>query len=597
MKKFDVLVVGSGAGLEVASFAAERGKRVKKISYQSKLRQEKRNMVDKIRPTILNWSRYAVVYQIYPLSFKDSNNDGIGDLQGIIDKLDYLNDRTEKSLGVGAIWLSPIYRSPMVDFGYDISDYMAVDPIFGDLKIFDRLVKEAHKRNIKIIMDFVANHTSDKHPWFKESRSSKTSTKRDWYIWKDPRPPSPGAKVTDGQAKSDGSPPNNWLSVFGGSSWTLDKKTNQYYLHSFLPEQPDLNWRNIEVKTAMEKVLEFWIHREVDGFRSDAAYHLIKDGQFRDDPPNPDYKGAKDSYDGLIHTYSQRRPETLDVMNTFCSVLGLHNNKYMVTEAYLDIPEMSKIYKACSNNLHAPFNFNLISLPWDAKLIKNHIDDFEASLSKNDWPNYVLGNHDRPRVATRVGEKRARLLAMLLFTLRGMPFVYYGDEIGMENIDIPADKQKDLIGNSLAANRDGERTPMQWDDSAYGGFSNSGPWLPVGKKYKNVNVKRELNDPLSMFHLYRKLIRYRTHNHILLHGSYRSLDLDNDNTFVYLRELGNEKVLVILNFSKDEESVSIPYRKASIVCTTNREKEGKIVNLKKITLAPYQGYVVEVKKQ
>lgn len=532
--------------------------------------------------TQLNWSRHAVVYQIYPLSFKDSNNDGIGDLQGVIDKLDYLNDGTEKSLGIGAIWLSPIYKSPMADFGYDISDYMTVDPIFGDFEIFDRLVKEAHKRNIKIIMDFVANHTSDKHPWFKESRSSKTSSKRDWYIWKDP--------------KSDGSVPNNWLGVFGGSSWTLDKKTNQYYLHSFLPEQPDLNWRNIKVKTAMEKVLEFWIHRGVDGFRSDATYHLIKDDQFRDDPPNPDYKGAKDSYDGLIHAYSQRRPETLNVMNAFCSVLGLHDNKYMVSEAYLDIPEMSKIYKACSNNLHAPFNFNLISLPWNAKLVRNHIDDFEASLSKNDWPNYVLGNHDRPRVVTRVGEKRARLLAMLLFTLRGMPFVYYGDEIGMENVDVPADKQKDLVGNSLAANRDGERTPMQWDDSAYAGFSISGPWLPVGKKYKNVNVKRELNDPLSMFHLYRKLIHYRTHNHILLHGSYRSLGY-NGNVFVYLRELGNEKVLVILNFSKNEESVSIPYRRTNVVCTTDREKEGKIVNLKKITLAPYQGYVVEVKKQ
>ena len=532
------------------------------------------------RKTQLNWSRKAVVYQIYPRSFKDSDNDGVGDLQGIIDKLDYLNDGTEKSLGIGAIWLSPIYKSPMVDYGYDISDYLDIDSIFGNLKTFDRLVKEAHKRSIKIIMDFVANHTSNKHLWFEESRSSKTNPKRDWYIWKDPKP--------------DGLPPNNWLSVFGSSAWTFDKKTQQYYMHSFLPEQPDLNWRNNEVKTTMEKVLEFWIHRGVDGFRSDATYHLIKDDQFRDEPPNPNYEGPKDSYDGLIHTYSQRQPETLDVINTFCSVLGLHQNKYIVSEAYLDIPEMAKLYKACSNNLHAPFNFNLISLPWDAKLVRNHIDDFEASLSKNDWPNYVLGNHDRPRIITRIGEKRTRLLAMLLFTLRGMPFVYYGDEIGMENEDIPPDKQKDLVGNSLAANRDGERTPMQWDDSAYSGFSTTEPWLPINRKYKDVNVKKELNDPLSMLHLYRQLIHYRTHNHVLLHGSYRSLDLGDSHIFAYLRELGNEKVLVILNFSKDEESVSFPYQKVNVVYTTSGEKEGKIIDLKKMTLAPYQGYVVEV---
>lgn len=532
------------------------------------------------RKTQLNWSRYAVVYQIYPWSFKDSNNDGIGDLQGIIDKLNYLNDGTEKSLGISAIWLSPIYKSPMVDFGYDVSDYTDIDPVFGDLKTFGHLVKEAHKRNIKIIMDFIANHTSVEHLWFKESRSSKTNPKRDWYIWKDP--------------KSDGSPPNNWLSVFGGSSWTLDKKTNQYYLHSFLPEQPDLNWRNIKVRTAMEKVLEFWIHKGVDGFRSDAAYHLIKDDQFRDDPPNPEYKGIKDSYNGLLHTYSQGRSEALDTINTFCSILGLHKDKYMVSEAYLDVPEMAKLYKACSNNLHAPFNFNLISLPWDGKLVKNHIDSFEASLSKDDWPNYVLGNHDRPRVVTRVGEKRARLLAMLLFTLRGMPFVYYGEEIGMENGNIPPDKQKDLFGNLLAANRDGERTPMQWDDSRYSGFSIAKPWLPVSKKIKDVNVEKELNDPLSMLHLYRKLIHYRTHNHILLHGSYRSLDLGNNHVFAYLRELGDKKVLVVLNFSKDKESVSFPYQKARVVCTTNREKEDKTIDTRKITLAPYQGYVVKV---
>lgn len=538
--------------------------------------------MNNIPKTRLNWSRQAVVYQIYPRSFKDSNSDGIGDLQGIIDKLDYLNDGTEESLGIGAIWLSPIYTSPMIDYGYDISDYLSIDPIFGDLKTFDLLVKEAHKRNIKIIMDFVANHTSIEHPWFKESRSSRINPKRDWYIWKDPKP--------------DGSPPNNWLSVFSGSAWTLNKKTNQYYMHSFLPQQPDLNWQNDQVRLQMEKILEFWLHRGVDGFRSDAIYHLVKDDQFRDDPQKPNYKGPKGSYDGLIHTYSQRRPETLNIINSFCSILELHKNKYIVSEAYLDIPEMAKFYKACTNNLHAPFNFNLMSLPWDAKLVRNHIDEFEVSLGKSDWPNYVLGNHDRPRVVTRVGEKRARLLAMLLFTLRGMPFVYYGDEISMENVDIPSDQQKDLVRNPLAVNRDGERTPMQWGESDYAGFSTVKPWLPVGKKYKDINVEKELYDPLSMLHLYRQLIHYRTHNHVLLHGSYRSLDLDNHNVFAYLRELGDEKVLVMLNFSNDEESVSFPYQKANVVCTTNGEKENKMIDINTIILSPYQGYVVEVEK-
>lgn len=526
-----------------------------------------------------NWSRKAVVYQIYPRSFKDSNNDGIGDLHGIIEKLDYLNDGTEKSLGIGAIWLSPIYKSPMDDFGYDISDYTDVDPIFGDLKTFERLVKEAHKRDIRIIMDFVANHTSIEHPWFKESRSSKHNPKRDWYIWKDPKP--------------DGSVPNNWLSVFGSSAWTFDEKTRQYYMHSFLPEQPDLNWRNNEVKTAMEKVLEFWIHKGVDGFRSDATYHLIKDDQFRDDPPNPNYKGPKNSYDELIHVYSQGRPEALDTINTFCSVLGLHEDKYIISEAYLDVPEMTKFYKACSNGLHAPFNFNLILLPWDAKLVRSHIDAFEASVNKDDWPNYVLGNHDRPRVVTRVGEKRARLLAMLLFTLRGMPFVYYGEEIGMENVDVPVNKQKDLIGNRLAANRDGERTPMQWDNSQNAGFSDVEPWLLVNDSYKEVNIEKQSKDPFSMFNLYRRLIQFRNRNPVLQQGSYRSFDLGDNHIFAFVREYEDIQVFVILNFSRNKESISFPFKKARVIIDTYNQKDGQSIIGDRCILDSYQGYIVQ----
>lgn len=525
------------------------------------------------------WTRRSVVYQIYPRSFKDTNGDGVGDLEGIIEKLDYLNDGTENSLGIRAIWISPIYKSPMADFGYDISDYYTIDPVFGDLETFNRLVKEAHKRDIRVIMDFVANHTSIKHPWFKESRSSKHNPKRDWYIWKDPKP--------------DGSAPNNWLSVLGGSTWTLDEKTQQYYMHSFLLEQPDLNWRNEKVKDAMEKIIEFWLHKGVDGFRSDATYHMIKDNQFRDEPPNPKYvPGRDDPYNALLHIYSQNQPETLDTVNGMCQLLGLHKDKYIISEAYLDIPEMSKLYRACNNGLHAPFNFNLISLPWSAKSYRLHIDQFEKALTKNDWPNYVLGNHDRPRVATRIGNKRARLAAMLLLTLRGMPFIYYGDELGMENVTIPPEKQKDLVKNRFLS-RDGERTPMQWDSRQFAGFSDVEPWLPISDSYKEVNIEKQRKDPLSMFNLYRRLIQYRNRNPVLQQGSYRSFDPGDSHIFAFVREYEGVQIFVILNFSRNKEGISIPFKKARVIIDTYNQKDGQTINGNHCILDSYQGYIVQ----
>lgn len=383
------------------------------------------------------WWRRTVVYQIYPRSFRDSDKDGVGDLNGIIEKLDYLNDGTDRSLGMNAIWLNPIYKSPMKDFGYDISDYRDVDPMFGNLKAFDHVVKEAHRRNIKIIMDFVANHTSSEHPWFKESRSSKGNPKRNWYIWRD--------------AKPDGSPPNNWLSVFGGSAWTYDEETKQYYMHSFLPDQPDLNWRDKAVRDEMADILRFWLKRSVDGFRTDAVYHLIKDAEFRDDPPNLNYAaGRQDPYKSLLHIYSQGRPELKETTNTLCNVLGVHSGDvYMVSEAYIGVPQMAEFYQACDNGLHAPLNFNLMTIPWSGVSFKRFIDDFETSLRPSDWPNYVLGNHDRSRLATRIGQERARLAAMLMFTLRGMPFIYYGEELGMEDVTIPESDCLDPRGKNV----------------------------------------------------------------------------------------------------------------------------------------------------
>jgi len=532
-----------------------------------------------------NWSRRAVVYQIYPRSFKDTDGDGVGDLNGIIEKLDYLNDGTDASLGITAIWLNPIYKSPMKDFGYDISDYRDIDHIFGDLDIFDRLVAEAHKRGIKVIMDFVPNHTSSKHPWFQESKSSKNNPKRDWYIWKDP--------------KQDGSPPNNWLSVFGGSAWTLDEKTGQYYMHSFLPDQPDLNWRNKDVRDEMADVLRFWLKRGVDGFRTDAVYHLIKDDEFRDDPPNPNYDASRDEpYNSLLHVYSQGRPELMETANTLCNVLSEHSDDiYMVSEAYLGLPQMMEFYKACDNSLHAPFNFNLMMLPWSMVEFKRFIDEYEAKLGPNDWPNYTLGNHDRSRLATRLGQERARLVALLQFTLRGMPFMYYGDELGMEDVQIQADKITDPWGKNVPGfnvGRDPERTPMQWDSSSSAGFTTGTPWLGVSSDYKEKNVENESRDPNSMLSFYKELIHHRTNSQALLTGAYKPIESGNGYVLVFGRECSCEKLLVAINFTDTEQTTTVP-AEGTLLCNTHRGKcVGEKIQTTQLKLKPYEGLIIRL---
>ncbi len=532
------------------------------------------------------WPRRAVLYHVYPLSFKDIDNDGKGDLKGIIEKLDYLNDGTENSLGVEAIWLSPVYASPMADFGYDISDHYTIDPTFGDLSVFDTLIEEAHRRGIKVLMDFVPNHTSSKHPWFRESRSSRKSQKRDWYIWKNPKP--------------DGSPPNNWISIFGGSAWTYSKKTKQYYLHTFFEEQPDLNWRNDEVRKAMFDVIRFWLKRGVDGFRTDALYHLMKDEQFRDDPPNPAFVAGRDNpYNAFLHIYSSGQEEELvSTTNVLCEVIGERKDTFMISESYVSISEMMKLYRACSNRLHAPFNFNLISLPWDAKTYRTFIDEFEASLDADDLPNYVLGNHDRSRIVTRMDRDRARLMALLLFTLRGLPVIYYGEEIGMENVPVSFRRIKDPLEKRVPGfnlGRDPERSPMQWSKELHAGFSRVKPWLPVAKNYILYNVESESKDPRSMLSFYRKLIHYRKHSPVLLRGSYRSFDVGNKDVFAYFREHRGDKLMALLNFSAEERSVSLPLKRGNIVSNTFLDREtGEKVNPKGFLLRPHEGYLLEI---
>ncbi|MCI0397708.1 MAG: alpha-amylase [Chloroflexi bacterium] len=400
------------------------------------------------------WWQRGVVYQIYPRSFQDTTADGVGDLQGILDRLDYLNG-TPESLGIDAIWISPFYPSPMADFGYDVADYCDVDPLFGDLDTFDRLVAEAHRRDIKIIIDYVPNHTSDQHAWFVESRRSRHNPKRDWYIWQDPKP--------------DGSPPNNWGSFFGGPAWTFDEETGQYYLHQFVKEQPELNWRNPEVRQAMMDALRFWLDRGVDGFRMDVVGLLIKDEQLRDNPPNPNASPdlpPNAIFHRQLQVYNMDRDEVHEIIRDFRRLLDEYNDRCAIGELWYELPRWIRYYGENGEGLHLPFNFRLMQQPWQAQAMRRSVDELEAALPGFAWPNYVLGNHDIRRLVSRFGSQaQARVAAMLLLTLRGTPTLYYGDELGMENGVIPPEKIQDPQGINLGPEwtRDVARTPMQWD--------------------------------------------------------------------------------------------------------------------------------------
>jgi len=490
------------------------------------------------------WWQKGVVYQIYPRSFMDSNNDGIGDLQGIIDKLDYLNDGTEKSLGIDALWISPFYPSPMADFGYDVADYCDVDKMFGDLATFDKLVEEAHKRNIKLIIDYVPNHTSNEHAWFIESRSGKDNPKRDWYIWKD--------------AKPDGSLPNNWGSMFGGAAWTWDENTEQYFFHQFDPGQPDLNWRNPEVEKAMHDVLRFWMDRGVDGFRMDVVNMIWKHPDMPDQPLIEDVKvrNTDDIYQGQKQIYSFSYDGIHDVHGRIRAVLD-EQDALAIGEIWVDLESRMTYHK----NFHMPFNFDFLGdwerYQWDADFFRTRINAMEAALPDGAWANYVLGNHDMPRLASRYGtEKRSRMAGMMLLTLRGTPTLYMGDEIGMPNGDIKEHQLQDPQGINLGVEhtRDVCRTPMQWDDSGYAGFSDVETWLPVNEDYQTRNVATQLTDETSILNMYRKLMWYRKTHLSLAVGDYQAIDAP-DNVFAYLRTHENERHLVILNFGDSAQEV------------------------------------------
>src|SRR3954468_5704361 len=458
------------------------------------------------------WWQRGIVYQVYPRSFMDSNGDGVGDLPGILSRLDYL-----RWLGVDAVWISPIYPSPMKDFGYDVSNYTNVHPLFGTLEDFDTLLDAAHGRGLKVILDFVPNHSSDQHPWFLESRRSRTSARRDWYIWRDPAP--------------DGGPPNNWLSCFGGSAWQFDERTGQYYYHAFLPEQPDLNWRNPAVVDAMMDTLRFWLDRGVDGFRVDVLWHLIKDASFPDNPPNPAWKPGMDPYQQLIPVHTTDRPEVHGIVERMRALFDEYTDRVIIGEIYLPVERLVQYYGTDLRGAHLPFNFQLIQSKWDARHIARLIAEYEAALPPGAWPNWVLGNHDQHRIASRVGLAQARVAAMLLLTLRGTPTLYYGDEIGMQDVPIAPDQVRDPFEKNvpgIGVGRDGCRTPMQWNANANAGFSAVAPWLPVAADFTHENVVNLTADRRSILNLYRALIRLRKTHRVLVTGSYRPVAAQGD---------------------------------------------------------------------
>ncbi len=491
-------------------------------------------------PQPLAWWQTGVVYQIYPRSFADTDGDGVGDLDGITRHLDYLTD----TLGVDAIWVSPFYPSPMRDFGYDVADYTDVDPLFGSLAAFDHLLARAHARGLKVIIDFVPNHSSDRHPWFVESRSSRQAPRRDWYVWRDAAP--------------DGGPPNNWLSVFGGPAWTWDAATGQYYLHSFLSSQPDLDWRNPAVERAMHDVMRFWLGRGVDGLRLDAIYFIAKDPALRDNPPSSQrgaFHKSFGAYDAQQHLYDKNHPDLHALLRRMRAVADEYSTpeqpRVLVGEAHIyDFDKLARFYGAALDELHLPFNFSLLQATGEADWFRRTVAAFEAALPPGAWPNYVLGNHDETRLATRFGPDRARLLAMLLLTLRGTPTLYYGDELGLEEAAIPPEQQQDpWARREPALGRDGCRTPMPWTGESGAGFSDAAPWLPLNPDFPTRNVAAQRADPHSLLNLYRALLRLRRRHPALHRGDYAATDGAPDGCFVFNRSAGGEALRIALNFS------------------------------------------------
>jgi len=531
------------------------------------------------------WWQQGVVYQIYPRSFMDSNGDGVGDLAGIIHRLDYLVE-----LGVDVLWISPIYPSPMADFGYDVSDYRDIHPLFGDMATFDRLLAAAHQRGLKVVLDYVPNHSSDQHPWFVAARSSRDNPKRDWYIWKD--------------AKPDGSPPNNWVAFFGGSQWEWDAGTGQYYLHSFLPEQPDLNWQNPELEAAMLDVLRFWLDKGVDGFRMDVLFCTLKHPDFPDNPPAQSSIGkSMGEFDTQDHIYDFDWGERRQYfVSTLRQLFESYGERVIIGETYfLDPAKLVPYYgENVTDGIHIPFNFTFMHLPWRAAAFKQAIERYYGVLPAGATPSLVLGSHDEHRMASRFGVQNARSAGLLLLTLRGTPTMYYGDEIGMQDVPIPPEKEQDPHGlrvPGLGLGRDPERTPMQWDASPNAGFAPSGveTWLPIAADYAQVNVAAERGDPTSTLSFYKTLLALRRDSAALLEGDFAFFGGGPEDVLAYTRTAGAERLLVVVNFGATAQTLALPGGGVGeLLLSTRMTAVGTKVDLAGVQLAAHEGLLVRL---
>lgn len=575
----------------------------------------------------LQWWQSGVIYQIYPRSFQDTDGDGIGDLPGITARLDYL-----AGLGVDAIWISPFYPSPMKDFGYDVADYTGVDPVFGTMEDFDTLLREAHARGLRVILDFVPNHSSDEHPWFLESRMSATNPRRDWYLWHNPLPPGDDWKPAWERY------PNNWMSHFGGPAWEWDQRTEQFYLHSFLKEQPDLNWRNTAVREAMYNAMRFWLAKGVDGFRMDVLWLLIKDAEFRNNPPNPEYHGGMHDFAATLPVYNSNRPETHEVVaemrglmdsygatlpepaaasaaNTIKNPLqkkSARSHRVLIGEIYLPLQELVQYYgmpvqrgpaqlpapeRQELNGANLPFNFHLIQTEWKASAIAEIIRRYEQLLPPGGWPNYVLGNHDQPRLASRVGAKQARVAGMLLLTLRGTPTMYYGDELGMQDVPIspaqvrdPAEKNEPGKGRG----RDPERSPMLWVNAPNAGFTTpkATPWLPLESDWATKNAAAQRSDAKSMLTLYRKLLALRRQHDTLHAGSISDVSAEG-NVLRYVRRAlpdgESTDFQVLLNLGSEVAKAAC--QPGTVVLTTMLDGAGARVE-REVTIEAGEGLLI-----
>jgi alpha-glucosidase len=503
----------------------------------------------------LHWWQRGPIYQIYPRSFSDSDGDGIGDLRGITQRLDYL-----AGLGVEAIWMSPFYPSPMADFGYDVADYTEVDPLFGTLADLDRLVEESHRRGIRVVIDWVPNHTSNQHPWFVESRTDRQSPKRDWYVWRDPAP--------------DGGPPNNWRSEFKtvGPSWTLDEQTGQYYLHSFTPQQPDLDWDNPEVEAAMHHVLRFWLDRGIDGFRIDVVQKLAKDPALADNEPE------------LRH--DEDWPTIHERLRRIRRVVDGYDDRMLVGEVYLFDLQRLVTYIESGDQLDLAHNFVFVHLPWDAQAIRASVEQFEELTRHTAWPAWFRANHDHPRS----GPRRGKLAALLICTLRGTPFIYQGEELGLPDAEIPPEAVVDVDG------RDPERAPIPWSRPSEAGpgagFTSGEPWLPLPGDPEHLSVSAQLEDPSSTLHFVRRLIELRAREPALQGGAQRSVDAD-PAVFCFTRE----RFLVALNFTSEPAPLApreeLPAR-ARLELSTNPAREPGDVEPAALVLEPDEGVVLNL---